>query len=758
MRAIVAGKPAVGERMAPEGWQEFSDFALHQIIDDLWQSGETGVLNTEFDGLEKVLYLRDGIVVFATSNDPEEKLPRILIDQGRFSEDQYQAAKANFKEDLSVGRNLVEMGLISQQELVAGAKAQVFTTFAHTLNASSGRYSFKPGDLPKGVVNLPLQFPRDFIRGLMGLEDKAWISSQFDNRLDSVLQKNLDRPIDFGKLGLDDYAGAIYDLIDGERDFNHLVFEAGVDEFTLFKFLYALSLLGHIAIRNDPVEAALQEDDLDDESDPEVGDVLGALDEALAQKDQLDEITKPIEDATPQDLPTQEDPLPVMDETVALPKDLLSEAAPSSEQEMPGLEETTEIHQSALGFDAPGSDEQLATDTEDTSWEDPEDQEPLHEPAPEPSVMDEETSMDDLSALSDDMLDKELTKEESLLQDEVGSGLYQTEPDTRNRRLLMIAGGVILIGVVFLGWPYLSGLLLQSEANPALPEPEQELALVDQALETTPQDPPAEDQTDEVVPPPPTEDESPSTRPSDPIEEAPPEDTQPAAERRMTPEERGFLSPIADGMAPSRETAGEPQGAGQPNRKREERAPIVTKPTGDSLPMTELSPVPAVENSGENGAESEAAKTERQPVTNDGGDSGGPAESALVERETITRPVTSEGAANTLAQDAKTALDSGNFAEASRLFRTLKTQDQEKFTIGIGMLCDEAKIRAKLERFAEESQLFIMSRRYQGQDCYWLWWGTFDEKPGQDQIDQLPAWLKEDHQPAGYSMRFALKQ
>ena len=65
---------------------DFQDYGIHSQINDIWVEKKTGVLNCEVKGFEKALFFKEGVVVFASSNDPEDKLHRVLIHQEKISE------------------------------------------------------------------------------------------------------------------------------------------------------------------------------------------------------------------------------------------------------------------------------------------------------------------------------------------------------------------------------------------------------------------------------------------------------------------------------------------------------------------------------------------------------------------------------------------------------------------------------------------------------------------------------------------------
>lgn len=384
-----------------EPMEPFDNYALHAVARDCWERGVTGVLHSEVLGYSKDLFFRDGVVIFANSQDPADKLPQVLMGQGRFTEEQFEAVEPNFNPEISVGRNLVDMGLITQQELIEGARAQVFHIFQGILSAREGQYEVEEGDLPDGVVNLPLDFPADFLKTFLNLEDRAWISAQFGEDLGFVPHKVEDRPIHFEQVEVADYAQDLYDMIDGENDGNHLAFESDVEDFTLLKFLYALKAMDYIKV---DVEPALDPEDEALLDDDEASVFAEELAEAVNQNEQVEKLgmagfeeTMEIGGAAGDAL---DDGMPSMDATVELSRASLTGSEPESIFE----DDTSEDD----------DDEALAPPEEDydaaiAAFEEDDDAEMLDEPELVQSA-DEGEDEDDqgFDDLSSDLLEKEL--------------------------------------------------------------------------------------------------------------------------------------------------------------------------------------------------------------------------------------------------------------------------------------------------------------------------------------------------------------
>lgn len=410
-----------------EAWLSFNNYGLQDTLKQLMCERNTGTLTCDVKGYEKKLFVKDGVCCFATSTDPEDKLPNVLIRQGRFDEEQFENAEPNFNSSVSVGRNLVEMGLITQQELVQGAKEQVYSVFASCMQTESGQSNFEEGDLPNGVVSLPLKYPQAFVRAILDMSDKAWISSQFGGALSFIPTPVEGKKPDLEAMELGDFAKPLFELIDGEANFNQIAFEADVDDFLLLKFLFGMSFMGFITIEDD-----------EEEPEPEVDDVLDDLNEAMEQREELERLKESGLEGVSMDetiaLPKgqTEDMGGSMDVTMEISRDALAADEPAFAEG--GMDVTTEIERPE-GLDDLGADDAFPEDPE----EDDEDEEDEAATAAafeaafaeaEAEEEDEEAGLDDLGDMSEDVFDN--MGEETSDDEEPEGPEEEDEAPTRN--------------------------------------------------------------------------------------------------------------------------------------------------------------------------------------------------------------------------------------------------------------------------------------------------------------------------------------
>jgi tetratricopeptide (TPR) repeat protein/CheY-like chemotaxis protein len=105
--------------------------SLPELLVALRELGETGVLEIRAEGLCTRVFVRDGAPVFAEGGGLRETLGRLLVRQGALSEDQYVRVIERMTERLieneatRMGEVLVELGLLSPQEVFTALTAQV---------------------------------------------------------------------------------------------------------------------------------------------------------------------------------------------------------------------------------------------------------------------------------------------------------------------------------------------------------------------------------------------------------------------------------------------------------------------------------------------------------------------------------------------------------------------------------------------------------------------------------------------------------
>jgi len=89
---------------------QISELPVPEVLQHLRLSQSTGILTLVSGGARKALYLKDGRVVFASSNLPNDRLGEILLREGKITVEEYEASIKAITKGKRQGKVLVEMG------------------------------------------------------------------------------------------------------------------------------------------------------------------------------------------------------------------------------------------------------------------------------------------------------------------------------------------------------------------------------------------------------------------------------------------------------------------------------------------------------------------------------------------------------------------------------------------------------------------------------------------------------------------------
>lgn len=148
------------------------------LVYSILRRKETGVLTLTGDTIEKSIYIRSGLPVFATSNDRDDRLGQVFFKKGLVSLEGLMASlDRSAQEGKRLGTVLVEMGLIQPHDLVEGVRGQVRNIVCSLFLWTRGRYRYRPGPLPTDeVITLKLSPGNTILEGIRRIEswERIW--------------------------------------------------------------------------------------------------------------------------------------------------------------------------------------------------------------------------------------------------------------------------------------------------------------------------------------------------------------------------------------------------------------------------------------------------------------------------------------------------------------------------------------------------------------------------------------------------------
>ena len=201
------------------------------------RSRETGIWTLGQDP-QRTIYLENGQVAFAQSTHPLDKLTTLLVERGKLTQAQLDYALQNLKPGLSIGRNLIEMGFITQRDLLDMAKAQVERVVWGAMGNMEEEPHFQSKTLDATIVRLSLDTPATLLVGCLHLRDRERLLDLLGPLEQKLL---LDFPLD---LNLPPDLARVPALLDGQRRLLDLAQEAGVEPMRLGAFALFLREMG----------------------------------------------------------------------------------------------------------------------------------------------------------------------------------------------------------------------------------------------------------------------------------------------------------------------------------------------------------------------------------------------------------------------------------------------------------------------------------------------------------------------------------
>lgn len=160
------------KRMTFQG--DLASMHLAEILLFLAMTRKTGVLILKQQKTTKKVYYENGEIVFAASSIEGERLGDILMNQGTINEEQFRQSAERIEPGKRQGKVLVEMGVITPEELWQVVCGQVESIIYSLFEWKEGYFEFLEGDLPsEEKIKLAVSIPNLILQGVRTIKDPA---------------------------------------------------------------------------------------------------------------------------------------------------------------------------------------------------------------------------------------------------------------------------------------------------------------------------------------------------------------------------------------------------------------------------------------------------------------------------------------------------------------------------------------------------------------------------------------------------------
>lgn len=229
------------------GRLEESSFA--DLLTSLSRSRETARVILRREGMEKVVHVLDGRIVFASSSDPDERLGESLLREGGITIEQYEHSARLIRPGRRQGTILVELGYITPNELVKGVKAQVEHVVAGLFRWRAGDYRIEIGEFDqRDMITLNISTENLVFSGIKAGAGWSQVMRGLGGSLETVLDRCEGADTRLYKLDLSDEEAHVYQLAGGRLNVAQLCAMSYSSNYDTCLTLWALVCCGILRV------------------------------------------------------------------------------------------------------------------------------------------------------------------------------------------------------------------------------------------------------------------------------------------------------------------------------------------------------------------------------------------------------------------------------------------------------------------------------------------------------------------------------
>ncbi len=231
--------PAVHTIMQKVGSLEQTPFA--SLLYKLFANQDTGVLTVHRAGHERVIFFDQGEPVYALSNDTEDSLGAVLVNNGELRLSDLNTVLKERREGQPLGEALIERGLISTATLIGALDRQVYERVLGCFAFVTGRYAFNEDTQWKAEVKHLRQNPIELIcDGVHRFVGPNVLATHLQPFLSRYVVRTEKFEVFLPHFPPKDVQRGWLELLDGTRTLQSLTVEVNRDLMGLLRLVYSL--------------------------------------------------------------------------------------------------------------------------------------------------------------------------------------------------------------------------------------------------------------------------------------------------------------------------------------------------------------------------------------------------------------------------------------------------------------------------------------------------------------------------------------
>lgn len=218
-----------------------------EALSTIAKYGVPGIITVTDGTHTKNLYINEGKVHFASSDNVDERLGEFLLYQGIITKEQYDRSVEMMKRyQIRQGRAFVMLSILTPKELYTYVREQVKNIVLSVFSWKEGIITFKPGLYKMDeIIKLNISIPQLILEGIRAVKDARWLVQRLGKATEIYkLTANYEEKL--AQLSLSDEAKKLLSQVDGKKTLRTLIATPSTPPSENAKILYGLYCLGLI--------------------------------------------------------------------------------------------------------------------------------------------------------------------------------------------------------------------------------------------------------------------------------------------------------------------------------------------------------------------------------------------------------------------------------------------------------------------------------------------------------------------------------
>jgi len=262
------------------------DFKHIDLLMGLQRGTKTGTLEVVSGSVIKNIYIKNGDMIFASSNLIDDRLGERLVKKGRISVEQFNLATQRLLETgEKLGKVLVDMSCMSPHELYQAVRQQVEEIILSIFDIEEGDFEFREGSLSEeNLVTLVISAANIIYRGMKRIKSYNYIKQMFPSPGDVLAVSQQPMNI-FQSISIEEADKKILQSINGRDPLSKLLSLFPDNDFETLKTISAFLSIGIITMKEEaaaPSEVSVS-DILQEQNDDHPEEFLAEVDQLYTQ-------------------------------------------------------------------------------------------------------------------------------------------------------------------------------------------------------------------------------------------------------------------------------------------------------------------------------------------------------------------------------------------------------------------------------------------------------------------------------------------